>query len=96
MDFVFEPQIFGYMAGIFTTLSFLPQAIKTLKTRDTQAISLLMYVFFVIGVFFWLAYGIVLDDNALIFANVVTFVFASPILVLKIIHIRRAARLKAE
>lgn len=85
----------GYIAGIFTTLSFLPQAIKTLKTRDTQAISLLMYVFFVIGVFFWLAYGVFLQDKALIVANVVTFLFASPILVLKIIHVRRAARLKA-
>ncbi|MGA1137306.1 MAG: SemiSWEET family sugar transporter, partial [bacterium] len=39
-------QLLGYAAGSLTTLSFIPQAIKTLRTGDTRGFSLRMYALF--------------------------------------------------
>jgi MtN3 and saliva related transmembrane protein len=74
----------GTIAAILTTASFLPQAIKTIKTKDTKGISTGMYSMFVVGVFLWIIYGIQLKDMPIIIANVITFVLASIILVFKI------------
>ncbi|PFH90740.1 hypothetical protein COJ46_09480 [Bacillus sp. AFS077874] len=74
----------GFIAAILTTASFLPQAIKTIKTKDTSGISLIMYILFSAGVFLWLVYGICIHDFAVISANSVTFVFASIILFYKL------------
>ena len=38
--------IIGIIAAILTTSSFIPQALKTIRTRDTKALSLKMYVMF--------------------------------------------------
>ncbi len=76
----------GFFAAFCTTISFLPQAVKTIKTKDTSGISLEMYVIFTIGVFSWLAYGILVKDTPIIIANAVTFILASIILGLKIKH----------
>jgi len=78
------PKIIGYVAGTLTTISFLPQAIMTLKTRDTESLSLGMYSTFTIGVLLWLIYGIYLDDIAIIYANAITLVLASSILSIKV------------
>lgn len=76
--------IIGYFAAILTTLSFLPQAIKTIKTKDTSGISLIMYSMFTLGVFGWLVYGFIKNDIPLIMANLVTLSLAGVILRLKI------------
>ena len=76
----------GYVGATLTTLSFLPQAIKTIRTRDTRGISLGMYAVFTVGVAFWLGYGIVLHSWPMIVSNIVTFVLSSTILVLKLRH----------
>jgi MtN3 and saliva related transmembrane protein len=78
------PDLVGYMAATLTTASFLPQAILTLKTRDTQALSLGMYSLFTAGVLLWLIYGIFLENPAIIIANAITLVLASVILSIKI------------
>ncbi|OQK15955.1 glutathione synthetase [Methyloprofundus sedimenti] len=78
------PKIIGYVAGTLTTISFLPQAIMTLKTRDTESLSLGMYATFTIGVLLWLVYGIYLDDVAIIYANAITLILASSILCIKV------------
>ncbi len=75
---------FGYLAAILTTGSFVPQAIKTIRSRDTRGISLAMYVFFTVGVALWLIYGIALESWPMILANVVTLGLAATILVLKL------------
>lgn len=74
----------GYIAAFLTTASFIPQAIKTFKTKDTESISLLMYSMFVLGVAMWLIYGLLIGDMPLVIANVFTFAFSSPILMMKI------------
>lgn len=73
----------GFLAAILTTGSFLPQAIMTLRTKNTDGISLTMYSLFTIGVAFWFIYGILLSSWSLIIANSITFLLAASILVVK-------------
>jgi MtN3 and saliva related transmembrane protein len=61
--------IFGYVAAFLTTLSFLPQAIKTIKEKNTEGISLVMYSLFTGGVLMWLVYGIFVKDTPIVVAN---------------------------
>ena len=75
--------LIGYLAASLTTLSFLPQAIKVITTRNTQGISGLMYVMFVCGLVLWLIYGLLIEDTAVSMANFLTLLFALPILVIK-------------
>ena len=72
----------GYLAAFLTTFAFLPQAIKTIRTRDTSGLSLAMYACMTAGIVFWLMYGLYLGDYALIGANSVTLFLALPILVI--------------
>jgi len=76
--------IIGYMAAFGTTVSFLPQAIKTIQTKDTSGISLYMYMLFTAGTFLWLMYGLMSHSLPVAIANVITFIFASIILVYKL------------
>ncbi|MFA5995774.1 MAG: SemiSWEET transporter [Patescibacteria group bacterium] len=78
--------IIGTLAAGCTTISFLPQAIKTIKTRETKDISLLMYVLFIIGITLWLVYGVLLHEWPIIIGNSITFVLAFIVLRLKIKH----------
>jgi len=76
----------GSIAGILTTLAFIPQVIKVVKTKDTKSLSLGMYSMQVVGVFLWLIHGIVIGDMALLVANAITFCLSLVILVHKIIY----------
>ncbi|NOS87499.1 MAG: SemiSWEET transporter [Methylococcaceae bacterium] len=78
------PDMIGYLAATLTTASFLPQAILTIKTKDTQSLSLGMYALFTSGVLCWLVYGIHLGNKAIIYANAVTLALAASILFVKI------------
>ena len=74
----------GLIAALLTTLSFLPQGIKVIRTKNTEGISLLMYLMFVTGVALWLIYGFLIKDQAITLANLVTLLLALPILIIKI------------
>ena len=74
----------GFIAAALTTISFIPQAYKVIKTKDTSGISLGMYILFVLGVFLWLVHGIQVQDWPLIISNSITFVLSSIILAFKI------------
>lgn len=76
--------ILGFIAGSLTTISFLPQVIKTWKTKSTKDISLVMFIVFSIGVFLWFLYGICIRSIPVICANLVTLILASIILTFKI------------
>ena len=76
--------IIGLAAATCTTLAFLPQAIKVVKTRQTKDLSLVMYSIFTLGVFLWLVYGILVKDAPLIIANIITGILAAIILIMKI------------
>ncbi len=81
MDYVV---ILGLVAATFTTLAYLPQAIKAWRTRSTKDLSFGMFLMFAIGVSLWLIYGILIKDIPLIAANAVTSVLAFSILIMKI------------
>lgn len=74
----------GYVAAAMTTLAFVPQALKTIRSKDTRSISLGMYVVFTVGVGFWLAYGISLGSMPMILSNIVTFALSATILAMKL------------
>ena len=74
----------GFFAAICTTVAFFPQAVKVWKTKSTKDISLSMFIIFTIGVFAWLAYGIIISNLPLIFANAVTLTLSLFILVYKL------------
>lgn len=76
----------GYVAATLTTLAFVPQAAKTIRSRDTHSISLGMYAVFTVGIVFWFGYGLVLHSWPMIISNAITFVLAVTILVLKLRH----------
>ncbi len=76
--------LIGYLAASLTTLSFLPQALHTFRTRDVSGISLGMYAMFTAGVALWLVYGLLLQAWPIVVANVVTLALALAILVMKL------------
>jgi MtN3 and saliva related transmembrane protein len=76
--------LLGYAAAALTSISFVPQAIKTIRTRDTRSISLWMYVAFTAGVALWWLYGVQLHSWPVMAANAVTFALAATILALKV------------
>ena len=78
-----QSQLIGYTAATLTTLSFFPEALKTLRSRDTKSISLRMYILFTSGVMFWTIYGWRVDDGPVLIANLVTLVPAVIVLSIK-------------
>jgi len=75
---------FGYAAAALTSGSFIPQAMMTIRTRDTRGISRGMYAMFTTGVALWLAYGVAIGSWPMIIANTVTLLLAATVLVLKL------------
>ena len=75
--------LIGLIAATITTLSFIPQLIKTWKLKETRDISLLMFVTLGVGIILWIIYGFLLWDLPLILANSITFVFVLVILFFK-------------
>ena len=76
----------GLAAAFCSTTAFVPQVVKTWRTRSTKDISLVMFLVLVTGLILWLAYGIIIEDIPLIAANAVTLVFAGTILFFKLKH----------
>ena len=74
----------GTLAAVLTTVSFLPQALHTFRTKDVRGISLGMYCAFTLGVALWLVYGLLLGAWPVVVANCITLALASAILVMKL------------
>ena len=76
--------VLGYVAGTLTTIALVPQAWRSFRTKDVSGISLRMYWIFTLGVAIWLAYGILLGETPMIFANSVSLVLACAVLAMKL------------
>jgi MtN3 and saliva related transmembrane protein len=76
--------VLGLVAGAFTTIAFLPQVLKTWRSRSAKDLSLGMFTIFTLGVAMWLAYGFMINDLPVILANVVTLILASTLLFFKL------------
>ena len=76
----------GFIAACLTTFGFIPQVVIVVKSKDTESISLVMYVMSVTGMSLWLIHGIYQGDVALIIANSVSVSLAGIILAYKLIY----------
>jgi MtN3 and saliva related transmembrane protein len=76
--------IIGAIAATLTTVSFVPQVVKVLKTRHTKDVSLAMYIILFTGIVLWLVYGIMIERWPMIIANIVTLGLTSIILYVKL------------
>jgi MtN3 and saliva related transmembrane protein len=83
--------LIGYIAGTCTTIAFLPQVLRTMRSRDVGGIDLRMFVIFAAGVAMWLAYGIATRSAPVTLFNAVTLVLVC-IQIAMIVRLRRAAR----
>lgn len=85
-----SPELIGYIAACLTTISFVPQAWLTFRTRDVRGISLGMYSAFTLGVALWLLYGVLLGAWPIVIANAITLALACAILAMKLRYRGRA------
>ncbi len=85
MHIYMEPSEFlGFTAATLTTIAFIPQVIKIIRTKSAADISLLMYLIFGLGVFLWGIYGVMIYSVPIIAANAVTFSLVCVVLFYKI------------
>ena len=80
---------FGYFAAILTTAAFLPQLIKTLKTKKADDVSLITLIMFICGVGSWIIYGHAISSSPILIANIITFILNFFILISKIYFARK-------
>jgi len=74
----------GSLAAVCTTFCWLPQAVKIIREKRTEGVSLLTQSVFTFGIALWAAYGLLLNNRPLVYANIVTLVFSLAILILKL------------
>jgi MtN3 and saliva related transmembrane protein len=74
----------GLIAGTLTTAAFVPQVVKTWRTRSTHDISLGMFALFNTGLVLWLVYGVQIGSLPIVLSNVVTLALALVILFFKL------------
>jgi MtN3 and saliva related transmembrane protein len=74
----------GYIAAAFTTCAFIPQVVKSWRTRSTGDLSSTMLVVFTAGILLWLIYGLAIGSMPVILANAITLVLSATLVVLKI------------
>ena len=86
---IFYIEFFGYFAAILTTLAFIPQLIKTLKTKTAEDVSLTTLIMFLTGVAAWIIYGIQISSKPILIANMITFLLNFLILVFKLIYSKK-------
>ncbi len=80
----FNVEVFGYIAAVLTTLAFLPQLIKTVKSKKAEDVSLTTLIMFITGVGSWIIYGLKINSKPILIANVITFSLNLLILIFKI------------
>jgi len=80
---------FGYFAAILTTLAFLPQLIKTLKTKKADDVSVITLIMFITGVISWIIYGYMISSIPILVANTITCILNILILVFKIFYSKK-------
>lgn len=82
-------EIVGYLAGLFTAVCFMPQSVKTLKTRETKGISAVSYLLFSLGLTCWIIYGVYLGSVQMIIFNALSLVFSLSILAVTLYNLKK-------
>ncbi|NBV07120.1 MAG: hypothetical protein EBS06_07820 [Proteobacteria bacterium] len=79
--------IIASIAAFFTMIGYIPQAIKTIKTKDTKGISFWMYFFSIVGVIFWLIFALMIGNVPMIFKNIAVIILGGLVLWIKTVNI---------
>ena len=79
-----QVELVGGCAATVTTLCWVPQALRILRTRDTRAISLVTQAAFTFGIALWLVYGVLIESWPVTIANIITLAIVGAILALKL------------
>ena len=82
-------EFFGYFAAILTTAAFLPQLVKTFRTKKADDVSLITLIMFICGVCSWIIYGYQISSIPIMIANLITFLLNFFILILKIFYTKK-------
>ena len=86
MNKIFLEEITGFLAAFLTTIAFIPQLIKTWRSKSAEDVSVIMFIAFIAGVALWCVYGVEIHSLPIVFANIITFMLAVSILTLKLIY----------
>ena len=86
IDQLKNPDTFGFIAAALTTIAFLPQVIKTWKTKKAEDVSIVMLLMFITGLLFWIIYAIETNALPVLIANIITCMLNLTILTLKLIY----------
>ena len=86
IDQLITPNTFGFIAAALTTIAFLPQVIKTWKSKKADDVSIVMLLMFITGLLFWIIYAIETNALPVLIANIITFILNVTILTLKLIY----------
>ncbi|MCX7306723.1 MAG: SemiSWEET transporter [Afipia sp.] len=78
--------LIGAAGAVLTTICWLPQAVRVVRTKDTHAISLATNLIFATGILLWLIYGIAIGNWPLIVANAISMIFTLVIILMKLRH----------
>jgi MtN3 and saliva related transmembrane protein len=84
--------ILGYSAGFITTLTFLPQVIKTYRERSARDISLNMFLIAAINEIMWIVYGALKQDMVIVLTNVVVLIMSTTMIGFKLRYGKRPGR----
>ncbi len=85
-ELIRNSDLYGFLAAVLTTLAFLPQVIRTFKTKSAADVSFVMLIMFLTGVLFWILYGFQTHSVPVIIANAFTFILNLSILILKLTY----------
>ena len=81
-------QVVGFVAGALTAFAFLPQVLKTWRTRSCSDLSMTMLGAQSAGVGLWVVYGVIINSLPVILSNAVTLTMCLVLLVFKATHQR--------
>ena len=79
-------EIFGYFAAVLTTIAFIPQLAKTIKSQKAEDVSLTTLIMFLTGVGSWIIYGFSISSKPILIANIITFILNLLILISKLYY----------
>jgi MtN3 and saliva related transmembrane protein len=81
----------GVLAGLLTTVGFIPQIIKGYRTKRMEDVSLLMPLVLGAGMLLWLLYGISLQNLPIVIWNAIAFALNMVVVVLKLRYAKNRA-----
>ncbi len=77
-------EVLGFFGGLLTTGGMVPQVWRLYKLRSAREISLTFNSLYIIGIMFWLSYGILLGLAAVIIWNAIALVLGFGMLYAKL------------